>query len=296
MTTTKSYDNLNRLLSIQSADAQASTQLQVALAFYDPTEGRCLNRDPIAETGGMSLYAFVYNNSLNKADFIGLDFLIESYQTTLATVRTPGNCAPGYFGCLVGPFISPSGDAPNLPVVTVRGTDEIAIDRRGTKYCARVVNAAAIDVEGRSFTPNDVSLYDDTLVTGRWLIGNFQTDIIGHEGRRVEAYSRAYDAYFAPSQGTGSYATRCEFCDCYQWKAESLLRNYLSRLRDKATIEFNAYVQNAMDNITLENEHWHTVPYIDVLGNMVTAVDGLVPGYAYPVQPVPPFTPPLCRR
>jgi len=40
--------------------------------YYDPVTGRWPSRDPIAERGGVNLYGFVQNNSLNAIDYIGL--------------------------------------------------------------------------------------------------------------------------------------------------------------------------------------------------------------------------------
>src|SRR5262249_22842887 len=36
--------------------------------FYDPDLGRWLNRDPIAEDGGLNLYSYVKNNTINATD------------------------------------------------------------------------------------------------------------------------------------------------------------------------------------------------------------------------------------
>ncbi len=43
-----------------------------AQAFYNPSTGRWLSRDPIAEKGGKNLYGFVGNDSLDKIDKLGL--------------------------------------------------------------------------------------------------------------------------------------------------------------------------------------------------------------------------------
>ena len=40
--------------------------------YYDPRQGRFINRDPIEEEGGINLYGFVGNNPLNAIDFLGL--------------------------------------------------------------------------------------------------------------------------------------------------------------------------------------------------------------------------------
>ena len=42
----------------------------IASAHYDPAMGRWLNRDPIAENGGVNLYGFVGNDGLNKLDVL----------------------------------------------------------------------------------------------------------------------------------------------------------------------------------------------------------------------------------
>jgi hypothetical protein len=44
---------------------------QVASAFYDPSLGRWINRDPIEEAGGLNLYQFVENNVSDLVDPFG---------------------------------------------------------------------------------------------------------------------------------------------------------------------------------------------------------------------------------
>lgn len=43
-----------------------------AMAYYHPEEGRWLSRDPIGEEGGLNLYSFVKNKSVNLTDYLGL--------------------------------------------------------------------------------------------------------------------------------------------------------------------------------------------------------------------------------
>ena len=41
--------------------------------YYNPALGRFLGRDPIAEKGGLHLYAFAGNNGINRWDYLGMD-------------------------------------------------------------------------------------------------------------------------------------------------------------------------------------------------------------------------------
>jgi hypothetical protein len=45
---------------------------QSALAFYNPTQGRWLSRDPIAEQGGINLKSFADNDPVARIDHLGL--------------------------------------------------------------------------------------------------------------------------------------------------------------------------------------------------------------------------------
>ena len=40
--------------------------------YYDPRNGRFLGRDPLEEGGGINLYAFVANNTVNTWDYLGM--------------------------------------------------------------------------------------------------------------------------------------------------------------------------------------------------------------------------------
>ena len=48
-----------------------ATLIQNAQAFYNPSAGRWLSRDPIGERGGINLYAFVENDPVNEYDIDG---------------------------------------------------------------------------------------------------------------------------------------------------------------------------------------------------------------------------------
>ena len=44
---------------------------------YSPSMGRFINRDPIAEQGGVNLYAFVSNDGVNHWDYLGMQLVCE---------------------------------------------------------------------------------------------------------------------------------------------------------------------------------------------------------------------------
>ncbi len=65
------------------------------LRFYSPGLGRWLNRDPIAEPGGLNLYGFVDNDPIGNVDLFGL-FNLETHArlTSLANSRVASQCLP----------------------------------------------------------------------------------------------------------------------------------------------------------------------------------------------------------
>jgi RHS repeat-associated protein len=81
-----SYDAYGNLLSSSGSEADKNpfrfsskyydgyTGLyDYGLRHYDAALGRWINRDPIAEQGGLNLYGMVLNNPINKIDSYGLD-------------------------------------------------------------------------------------------------------------------------------------------------------------------------------------------------------------------------------
>jgi len=82
-----------------SKETDASTGLVYYLyRFYNPTIGRWLSRDPIAERGGINLYDYVRNNPVDLIDPLGLN---------------PGNWWPSGYGVQV----SGSVDGGNMGLV-----------------------------------------------------------------------------------------------------------------------------------------------------------------------------------
>jgi hypothetical protein len=66
---------MNNLRSFLLAIASLILLSQTTQAHYDPTIGRFINRDPIAEEGGANLYGFVGNRPIKYIDPLGLSLL-----------------------------------------------------------------------------------------------------------------------------------------------------------------------------------------------------------------------------
>ena len=72
--------------------------LTSASAFYNPSTGRWLSRDPIGEEGGMSLYASVQNDPVRFWDFLGnkkVEINLQGDFTVEATVAVTDVCNGG---------------------------------------------------------------------------------------------------------------------------------------------------------------------------------------------------------
>ena len=67
-------DNLPFHFSTKFTDRESGLNYY-GYRFYDPVDGRWLNRDPIGERGGVNLYAVCYNSALNSVDDNGLSIV-----------------------------------------------------------------------------------------------------------------------------------------------------------------------------------------------------------------------------
>lgn len=64
-------DHLHFNFSTKYSDSETSLYYY-GYRFYDPTNGRWINRDPIEEQGGLNLYGFVGNDGAGKVDLLGM--------------------------------------------------------------------------------------------------------------------------------------------------------------------------------------------------------------------------------
>ncbi len=106
--------------------------------YYDPSQGRFINRDPIAEAGGVNLYAFVSNNPISAFDYLGLKereetvtgndgkpYKIKYDDATGGTAYLPNGAGQVvvYPGASNNPFVG-SNDTVYLDPIRVSGTND----------------------------------------------------------------------------------------------------------------------------------------------------------------------------
>ena len=74
---------------------------------YDPRDGRWLNRDPLGERGGASLYAFVFNSAVNNVDPDGRAtvMLQDGIHTTNGSSEDRGRQRPSAFS-IIGVYLN----------------------------------------------------------------------------------------------------------------------------------------------------------------------------------------------
>ena len=63
----------NRILSQKYLD-DSTGWYYYGYRYYSPELGRWVNRDPMGEWGGLNLFGYVKNGSINKTDFLGMFF------------------------------------------------------------------------------------------------------------------------------------------------------------------------------------------------------------------------------
>jgi RHS repeat-associated protein len=83
--------------------------------FYDPKPQRWLNRDPIEEDGGINLYAYLENNTINRLDALGLQSAAEVGANT------------GYGWGLTGN--NPTPEIPEAPGENIPGSGDYIVQQ-----------------------------------------------------------------------------------------------------------------------------------------------------------------------
>jgi hypothetical protein len=74
--------------------------VNMASAHYDPGLQRWLNRDPLGELGGISLYGFVGNNPIKAVDPLGLKDLCRAGKPLMGTGLSPSGSNREFVGSM----------------------------------------------------------------------------------------------------------------------------------------------------------------------------------------------------
>jgi len=147
--------------------------------FYDPELGRWPNRDPIEESGGVNLYAFVGNNVVNRWDYLGLTFseqknTFDWWMWEKGTIQSVSRGAIGQFRAI----------AVTYPAQTIWTPDDNP-----------VVDDGKVDLKIFQALPTDTFI-------GKLATADGHSAILGHEDRRLEVYKKAYEEYLLPLDGS----------------------------------------------------------------------------------------------
>ncbi|MCL4181637.1 MAG: hypothetical protein KJ072_28355 [Verrucomicrobia bacterium] len=146
-----------------------------ANAFYNPSTGRWLNRDPMSERGGPNLYTFAGNSPVTFHDLLGLVWLVERNNAPMAPARPDEGDTIGRLAELVG---LDANDYRNW-LTPVGGTPLPTSANQALTACDRFR------------IPNTVVAYwaGDLGWAGRWFVGwNSSINYMEDRGFHVEEY------------------------------------------------------------------------------------------------------------
>ena len=141
--------------------------------YYNPVDGRWINRDPIAEEGGWNLYVMINNNAISWIDILGSEFKANQTEGSLAQ----GNMPAGWYGKTSRPTPKPEGEN--------EISEECVEGKRKKTYKVSIKKSKKFNVTVDSYVVNDQ--------TGRVYTANGLVEIRAHEQRRVDVYQKAYD-------------------------------------------------------------------------------------------------------
>ncbi|MDO4411214.1 MAG: RHS repeat-associated core domain-containing protein [Akkermansia sp.] len=170
---------------------------------YNPTDGRWINRDLIAEHGGWNLYGFVGNKLMNYFDNIG---------TEIITYQFPREFRPEKYNSKAVTMIE------NAEEINKKLQVDYRINKNINKFCCVVSFVLETTFRIGLYWPDE-----SEKISG--YTSNGVATILAHENRRLSVYQKADIAYIkAPSE--------------YYYKLYSESNSY-----EKAKYILDAYIQ-----------------------------------------------------
>ena len=176
--------NRNRTYQIERNPLE--TQQEKLNRTYKTASGRSswLGRDPIEEWGGINLYAFVGNDGINEADYLGLFIW---YTSELAAATSAGNKSK---------TMGEEWDADNSELVT-KHNKQAMFKFSGMEYCGRICMKcyAADESLQNSSLPDE---YKKTVYfysyTGP-VRGTLPSDVDAGNKKKFDAYQKKLEAF-----------------------------------------------------------------------------------------------------
>ncbi len=217
---------------------------------YNPKAGRWINRDPIAEEGGLNLYGVVGNNAIIIIDFLGLKIKI-----TRQRVNLDDSFKKKWYGktginknVSVRDKYKPTQVGENK---VTRTKHNKSIRRNGK---IRNVSCYSVQIEKSiEYNVNVRSSVASNLVNKVYTQAGLDA-IIAHEERRIEVYQKAYKEYLEIFEN--NIKNRCAKHNLNLQQANNYkerLTYWLKTYQNKSKLEFMSWVKTQQDNITKEN-------------------------------------------
>ncbi len=191
--------------------------------------GSWINRDPIAENGGLNLYGFV-GNKVWVWDIAGTSFKVYPIPIYILPMQS-----------IADQFrvVAFTGDPTVNSVASprIKGSDIIVVSEKEGACCAKATKAKKLEINVVTYIPypNDVAYFHTFIKSG-------YTAMLGHENRRREVYELANDHYLEPSELSGSFVSGCEICRDNKKDAGKAMIQYFNKLRAAAINNYMTYI------------------------------------------------------
>jgi|GEM_PF-438168 len=218
---------------------------------YSPSLGRFLSRDPIAEQGGLNLYAFVRNRVIQKEDIRGLTLLYEERRVGVDEIW---KIRIGSYALTIdGKTMKPDVAIPSLGLIS---TSKFLEEKKGSCFCAQIISAPKIEIHVLTLLPN-TKFYKTESGSTYTFSDQAMSDLEGHEDRRLSVYRNVDSAFFAPVEMTGAVALKCgRICKKNKSEARYALEHYILLLQLEATLQAAHYIDEEQKRIGFENTGW----------------------------------------
>jgi hypothetical protein len=221
-----------------------------AQAFYNPTKGRWLSRDPIAEEGGINLNGFIENDPVAAFDPFGMvKFVLNRKKvTTRLTIDGINVC-----GETSEPFLKSETPA---KLKFDKKTCVCVVKRKPTMTFQ--VDMKVVKAGKQSWTENAYNAEDHTTHRNSnvYVSSGLAKAALAHEMRRYEAYRIAYTSYYAREYEDRAATLTASTCDELQRDIDQLRSDAKAKFYTSAEAEQLAWAQIAIYLENIVTKRW----------------------------------------